>query len=39
VPTHVGVLEELCRRVDDWDAYIDYQISREPRKGKADNDG
>jgi len=30
VPTHVGVFEELRRRIDDWDAYIDYQISREP---------
>jgi NAD(P)-dependent dehydrogenase (short-subunit alcohol dehydrogenase family) len=30
VPTHVGVVEELRRRVEDWDAYIDYQISREP---------
>src|SRR5271166_4148020 len=30
VPTHAGVVEELRRRVDDWDAYIDYQISREP---------
>jgi NAD(P)-dependent dehydrogenase (short-subunit alcohol dehydrogenase family) len=39
VPTHAGVIEELRRRVDDWDAYIDYQISREPRKRKADSDG
>jgi NAD(P)-dependent dehydrogenase (short-subunit alcohol dehydrogenase family) len=39
VPTHALVGEELRRRVDDWDAYIDYQISREPRKGKADSDG
>jgi NAD(P)-dependent dehydrogenase (short-subunit alcohol dehydrogenase family) len=39
VPTHPGVVEELRRRVDDWDAYIDYQISREPRKRKADSDG
>ncbi|MBV8786830.1 MAG: SDR family oxidoreductase [Mycobacterium sp.] len=31
VPTHPQVVEELRRRVDDWDAYIDYQISREPR--------
>ena len=30
VPTHPKVVEELRRRVDDWDAYIDYQISREP---------
>ena len=39
VPTHAGVIDELRRRVDDWDAYIDYQISREPRKRKADSDG
>src|ERR1700759_2529804 len=32
VPTHPNVVEELRRRVDDWDAYIDYQISREPRE-------
>src|ERR1700741_736322 len=31
VPTHIGVVEELRRRVDDWAAYIDYQISREPQ--------
>lgn len=31
VPTHSDVVEELRRRVDDWDAYIDYQISREPK--------
>jgi NAD(P)-dependent dehydrogenase (short-subunit alcohol dehydrogenase family) len=36
VPTHVGVVEELRRRVEDWDAYIDYQISREPRKAHTD---
>ncbi len=30
VPTHPRVVEELRRRVEDWDAYIDYQISREP---------
>ncbi len=30
VPTHPGVVDELRRRIDDWDAYIDYQISREP---------
>ncbi len=30
VPTHVAVVDELRRRIDDWDAYIDYQISREP---------
>jgi NAD(P)-dependent dehydrogenase (short-subunit alcohol dehydrogenase family) len=39
VPTHPRVVEELRRRIDDWDAYIDYQISRQPRKRKADNDG
>ncbi len=31
VPTHPQVVDELRRRVEDWDAYIDYQISREPR--------
>lgn len=31
VPTHPHVVDELRRRLDDWDAYIDYQISREPR--------
>jgi NAD(P)-dependent dehydrogenase (short-subunit alcohol dehydrogenase family) len=31
VPTHVGVVKELRRRVEDWDSYIDYQISREPQ--------
>src|ERR1700753_1140743 len=31
VPTHPTVVEELRRRVDNWDAYIDYQISREPQ--------
>ncbi|MGO9043805.1 MAG: SDR family oxidoreductase [Mycobacterium sp.] len=30
VPTHGGVVDELRSRIDDWDAYIDYQISREP---------
>src|SRR6202012_1499750 len=30
VPTHPRVVDELGRRVDDWDSYIDYQISREP---------
>ena len=35
VPTHPQVVEELRRRVDDWDAYIDYQISREPRKANS----
>jgi NAD(P)-dependent dehydrogenase (short-subunit alcohol dehydrogenase family) len=36
VPTHPRVVDELRRRIDDWDAYIDYQISREPRQRKAD---
>src|ERR1700759_3798292 len=30
VPTHPEVVEELRRRVDDWDAYLDAQIAREP---------
>lgn len=30
VPTHPRVVEELRRRVEDWDGYIDYQISRKP---------
>jgi NAD(P)-dependent dehydrogenase (short-subunit alcohol dehydrogenase family) len=30
VPTHPQVVDELRRRLDDWDAYIDYQISRKP---------
>jgi len=38
VPTHPRVVEELRRRVEDWDAYIDYQISREPRKGDTPDD-
>ena len=29
VPTHPQIVEELARRIQDWDAYIDYQISRE----------
>jgi NAD(P)-dependent dehydrogenase (short-subunit alcohol dehydrogenase family) len=32
VPTHPQVVDELRRRLDDWDAYIDYQISRDPLK-------
>jgi NAD(P)-dependent dehydrogenase (short-subunit alcohol dehydrogenase family) len=32
VPTHPHVVEELRRRVHDWDAYIDHQIAREPQK-------
>jgi NAD(P)-dependent dehydrogenase (short-subunit alcohol dehydrogenase family) len=35
VPTHPHVVEELRRRVDDWDAYLDYQISREPSERQA----
>ena len=31
VPTHPHVVEEMRRRITDWDAYIDYQISREPQ--------
>ncbi len=30
VPTHPQVVDELRRRIEDWDAYIDYQISRKP---------
>src|SRR5882757_4577837 len=30
LPTHPQVVDELRRRVEDWDAYIDYQISRKP---------
>jgi NAD(P)-dependent dehydrogenase (short-subunit alcohol dehydrogenase family) len=30
VPTHPQVVEELRRRIEDWDGYIDYQISRKP---------
>jgi NAD(P)-dependent dehydrogenase (short-subunit alcohol dehydrogenase family) len=30
VPTHPQVVDELRRRLDDWDGYIDYQISRKP---------
>ena len=30
VPTHPHVVDELRHRITDWDAYIDYQISREP---------
>jgi NAD(P)-dependent dehydrogenase (short-subunit alcohol dehydrogenase family) len=29
VPTHPQIVDELRRRLDDWDAYIDYQISRD----------
>ncbi|CDO90456.1 short-chain dehydrogenase [Mycobacterium triplex] len=37
VPTHPQVVDELRRRLEDWDGYIDYQISRKPL-GKADTD-
>ncbi|BBY24955.1 SDR family oxidoreductase [Mycobacterium stomatepiae] len=30
VPTHPQVVDELRRRAEDWDAYIDYQCSRKP---------
>src|ERR1700759_468305 len=30
VPTHPNVVEELRRRLADWDGYIEYQISRKP---------
>jgi NAD(P)-dependent dehydrogenase (short-subunit alcohol dehydrogenase family) len=30
VPTHPEVVDELRRRIDDWDGYLEYQISREP---------
>jgi NAD(P)-dependent dehydrogenase (short-subunit alcohol dehydrogenase family) len=30
VPTHPQIVDELRRRLDDWDSYIDYQISRKP---------
>lgn len=32
VPTHPEVTEQLRRRVENWDAYLDYQISREPTR-------
>jgi NAD(P)-dependent dehydrogenase (short-subunit alcohol dehydrogenase family) len=32
VPTHPGVLDVLRDRLHDWDAFIDFQISREPSK-------
>ena len=35
VPTHPQVVDELRRRVDSWDAYLDYQISREPSAPKG----
>ena len=30
LPTHPQVVDELRRRIENWDAYIDYQISRKP---------
>ena len=30
VPTHPNVLDALRDRLHDWDAFIDFQISREP---------
>src|ERR1700744_1869216 len=35
VPTPPEVVEELRRRVDDWDAYLDAQIAREPPSPKG----
>ena len=35
VPTHPQVVDELRRRVDNWDAYLDFQISREPSAPKG----
>jgi NAD(P)-dependent dehydrogenase (short-subunit alcohol dehydrogenase family) len=35
VPTHPEVVDELRRRVDDWDAYLDAQIAREPPSPKG----
>jgi NAD(P)-dependent dehydrogenase (short-subunit alcohol dehydrogenase family) len=32
VPTHPQVVDELRRRVENWDAYLNYQITREPRQ-------
>jgi NAD(P)-dependent dehydrogenase (short-subunit alcohol dehydrogenase family) len=37
VPTHPQVTDDLRRRVENWDAYLDYQISREPLTPKGDN--
>jgi NAD(P)-dependent dehydrogenase (short-subunit alcohol dehydrogenase family) len=34
VPTHPQVIDELRRRVEDWDGYLEYQISREAPHGK-----
>lgn len=35
VPTHRHVVDEMRRRVENWDAYLDYQISREPATPKG----
>jgi NAD(P)-dependent dehydrogenase (short-subunit alcohol dehydrogenase family) len=37
VPTHPAVTEDLRRRVEDWDSYLDYQSSREPLIPKGEN--
>jgi NAD(P)-dependent dehydrogenase (short-subunit alcohol dehydrogenase family) len=37
VPTHPDVVDELRRRVDNWDAYLDYQVSRVPPTPKGQN--
>jgi NAD(P)-dependent dehydrogenase (short-subunit alcohol dehydrogenase family) len=37
VPTHPQVTDDLRRRVENWDDYLDYQISREPPAPKGDN--
>jgi hypothetical protein len=37
VPTHPEVTDELRRRAENWDAYLDYQISRESLAPKGDN--
>lgn len=31
LPTHPAVLDLLRRRVEDWDGFIEYQISRKPK--------
>ena len=35
VPTHPHVVDELRRRAENWDSYLDYQISREPTAPKG----
>jgi NAD(P)-dependent dehydrogenase (short-subunit alcohol dehydrogenase family) len=37
VPTHPQVTDDLRRRAENWDDYLDYQISREPLAPKGDN--